>query len=545
MSTTRPMRTASGGDLFARNATGLVRGVSSVTSVLINYIPGSPVLGLSYGFFLVLSLYPGGNFLLALLLLLPMALAYTYSFGLLTSAMPRSGGDYVLVSRILHPVVGVISSFYMQLANGMFSTALGGWYFTTLALGPDLIIIGLISGDQSLVNAGNTILTSKGWQFGIGVVVIIVSLLPFFLGWASWARMQAIVFLFTMSGLVLSLLVALFTGRGAFHSHFNHFANPITHNSDTYAAIIAAGQKAGVVTNAGFSFSKTLPMVAFVAAFGIYAYFTSFVGGEIRQGSSLKTAHRMALGGLLSIVSVAIGALIFFHSFGRDFLATSYGGGMPKQFNVTPTYFFLTSAQLQSTIAAIFLVATFALFWPLLTAVAFLQPTRMIFAYSFDGLLPRGASKVSGRNHAPVVAIVIAGALAVLTLFWAIFVAANVFQVVTYTVLAQVVSMGLVGVAALLFPYRRPELFRASTSTRRFAGIPVVSIAGAGAILSTIILWILYFTQAKLGLADKGNFFLWIGGTLVLAVLFYFGATAVRRRQGVALERVYSEIPPE
>ena len=132
------------GDLFVRNATGLVRGVTPVSSVLINYIPGSPVLGLAYGFFLALSLYPGGNFLLALVILTPMALAYAYSFGLLTAAMPRSGGDYLLVSRVIHPVVGVISSFYMQLSNGMFSTALGGWFFTTLALGPGLIVIGLV-----------------------------------------------------------------------------------------------------------------------------------------------------------------------------------------------------------------------------------------------------------------------------------------------------------------------------------------------------------------------------------------------------------------
>lgn len=541
-SSTAPVET---GDLFARNATGLVRGVSSVSSVIINYIPGSPVLGLAYGFFLVLSLYPGGNFLLALLLLLPMALSYAYSFGLLTSAMPRSGGDYMLVSRILHPVVGVISSFYMQLANGMFSTALGGWFFSTLALGPGLIVIGLVGHDQTLVTWGNTILTNHNWQFGLGVGVIVVSLLPFFAGWARWARIQAIVFAFTMSGLLLSTVVAIFTSQHSFRNDFNSFARNITGQTDTYTSVINTAHRAGVVTNAGFSLSKTLPMVAYCAAFGIYAYFTSFVGGEIRQGRSLNTAHRMALGGFLSILSVAVIALIFFHSFGHPFLAAAYGGGMPAKINVTPTYFFLTSAQIGNVAVAIFLVATFALFWPLLTAIAFLQPTRMIFAYSFDGLLPRSASRVTGRSHAPIVAIVISGVLAIATLAWAIYIASNVFQVVTYTVLAQVVAMGLVGLSALVFPFRRPELFRASSSSKTIFGIPVVSIAGAGAILSTVIIWVLYFTQAKLGLADKSNFFTWIGATLVLAVAFYYGARAIRRHQGINLDRVYSEIPPE
>jgi amino acid transporter len=544
MSETRPIGTPDG-ELFARNATGLVRGVSSLSSVVINYIPGSPVLGLAYGFFLALSLYPGGNFLLALLLLLPMALAYAYSFGLLTAAMPRSGGDYVLVSRIIHPVVGVISSFFMQLANGMFSAAIGGWFFTTLALGPGLVVIGLVGHHPTLVDWGNTLVSSKNWQFGIGTVVILVSLLPYFIGWRWWIRTQAVIFLITMAGLLFSVIVAIFTSEGTFRSDFNGFAQGITHKSDTYGSVITTAQHAGVVTDPAFSFSKTLPMVAFCAAFGIYSYFTAFIGGEIRQGGSIKTAHRMALGGALSIASVGIIAVIFFHSFGHAFLVSAYGGGMPAQINVTPTYFFLTSAQIGNIAVAIFLVATFALFWPLLTAICFLQPTRMIFAYSFDGLLPKGASKVSGRTGAPIVAIIISGVLAIGTLAWALYLASNVFQVVTYTVLAQVVSMGLVGLAALVFPYRRPALFRASSTTKTIAGIPVVSIAGAGAIISTVVLWILYFTEAKLGLADKPNFFLWMGGTLVLAIVFYYGSRAIRASQGIQLDRVYSEIPPE
>jgi APA family basic amino acid/polyamine antiporter len=531
--------------LFARSATGLVRGVSPVSSVIINYIPGSPVLGLAYGLFLVLSLYPGGNFILALLLLLPMALAYAYSFGLLTAAMPRSGGDYLLVSRVLSPVVGVISSFYMQLANGMFSTALGGWFFTTLALGPGLVVVGLVGDSPTLVDWGNTILSSKGWQFGIGVVVIAVSLLPSLWGWRWWVRAQLTVFAITMAGLALSTIVAIFTSKDSFRSDFNDFASGITGNSDTYDATIAKAQQAGVDTSPAFSFSETLPMVAFVAAFGIYSYFTSFVGGEIRQGRSLGTAHRMALGGFLSIASVAIIALILFRSYGREFLTAAYGGGMPDEINVTPTYFFLTSAQLGNAAVAVFLVAAFALFWPLLTAIAFLQPTRMLFAYSFDGLLPRAITKVTRRGNAPIVAVAIAGVLAIVTLAWAIYVADNVFQVVTYTVLAQVVSMGLVGASAIAFPYRRPELYQASSSTRRILGVPIVTIAGAGAVISTIIIWILYFTEARLGLADKQNFFFWIGGTGILAILFYYGAQLIRQRQGLSLSRVYEEIPPE
>ena len=70
-------------ELFARNATGLVRGVSPRSSLIINFIPGHPAQSLAAGFFFALTLFPGGNYLLGLLLVIPMALAFSYAFGLL------------------------------------------------------------------------------------------------------------------------------------------------------------------------------------------------------------------------------------------------------------------------------------------------------------------------------------------------------------------------------------------------------------------------------------------------------------------------------
>ena len=89
--------------LFARNATGLVRGVSPRSSLIINFIPGHPAQSLAAGFFFVFALFPGGNYLLGLLMVIPMTLAMSYAFGLLTAMIPRSGGDYMLVSRVIHP----------------------------------------------------------------------------------------------------------------------------------------------------------------------------------------------------------------------------------------------------------------------------------------------------------------------------------------------------------------------------------------------------------------------------------------------------------
>ncbi len=54
-----------------------------------------------------------------------MTLSFSYTFGLLTQMIPRSGGDYMIVSRVLGPLLGFISSFCMTMA-GLLSNAFFG-----------------------------------------------------------------------------------------------------------------------------------------------------------------------------------------------------------------------------------------------------------------------------------------------------------------------------------------------------------------------------------------------------------------------------------
>jgi basic amino acid/polyamine antiporter, APA family len=285
--------------------------------------------------------------------------------------------------------------------------------------------------------------------------------------------------------------------------------------------------------------------MGFFATFSIFSYWSTFIGGEVRQASTIRMANNMAIAGVVGILVVAVFAAIFFRTFGTQFMIAANGGGMPGEIPVSPTYFFLTSASVGSTLLAIVLFGCYVLYWPLICYVSFIQPTRMLFAYSFDGLLPRGITRLSD-NGSPYVAVVIALAASTATLYWAVYQASNFFQVLVYATLIQLIAMGLVGLSAVVVPYTKPDLYRASATTRRIAGIPVITIAGAGAITTGVILWILYFTHPnEFGLADKTGLVYWLGGTILGAVVFYFGTRAVRESQGVKLDRVYAEIPPE
>ena len=111
--------------LFARTATGLVRGVPPRSSLIINFIPGHPTQTMAAILLFALAVGPGGNPYLALLIVVPMSLSFAYAFGFLTQMIPRSGGDYMLVSRVVHPAVGYVSVFTMTMA-GLLSNAFFG-----------------------------------------------------------------------------------------------------------------------------------------------------------------------------------------------------------------------------------------------------------------------------------------------------------------------------------------------------------------------------------------------------------------------------------
>jgi APA family basic amino acid/polyamine antiporter len=540
---TLPASEAGDTSLFVRRATGLVRQVSPASGVILNIIPGSPVQVLAAGLFFALGLFPGGDFFLGLALTLPMTLSFAYAFGLLTAAIPRSGGDYMFVSRVIHPAVGLVSSFCMTLA-GILSNAFFGIVIASIAVGPGLVVLGVVSKHPTLVHWGGTVSSSHGWQFGLGCVLMVLAALILAGGWSWTLPVMKGLFTLTLIGLGISVLIALFTSNHSFASHFNSFAQPFTHKPDTYHDVIATAQKAGVNPHPAFSFGNTIPLLGVLAGFSIYSWFsTAQLGGEIRQARSLRTANVMALSGILSIGSVALCVLIFFHSYGKAFLTAAYSGGMPAQIPAPPFYFFLTSAQVNNIVLAVFLVICFTLFWPLITAMSYLQPTRMIFAYAFDGILPKGVTRL--RRGAPIVAVAITTLLSIAALAWAVFVANNFFQVLVYAVLAQLVAMMFVGLAAVLFPYLKPDLYRASASTRQLLGIPLVSIAGALSIVSGLLLYVLYFHYPALGLADKGKLFTWLGGAVGAALVYYVGVRIVRSRQGVDLARTYAEIPPE
>ena len=531
--------------LFARAATGLVRGVPPRSSLIINFIPGHPTQTMAAVLLFALAVGPGGNPYLALLLVVPMTLAFAYAFGLLTQMIPRSGGDYMLVSRVVHPAIGYVSVFCMTTA-GLLSNAFFGLAVVTAGLSPLCVSIGLIGDYPGLVSWGNHIATSKGWLLFFGLLMFAFAGVMQLGGWRWILRLQNIFFWMVTASLVLCGLMALILSKSHFVSKFNGFAKGITGRPDAYAGTIATAAKHGVAVHPAFSLGHTIPIIAVFATTAIFSYWSTFVGGELRQASTIKTANNMALGGVLPLVLVAIFTLLFFHGFGSDFMRAANGGGLPAKITVPGTpFFYLSSIAVGSTFFAILVFVLYIVFWPLITYISSLQQTRAIFAMAYDGVLPKGVTRVN-RYGCPWLALLIALLMSAAVFIYAVFNATGFFQILVYAVLVQLIAMAIVGLAGVLAPYLRPELYRASSSQKAVAGIPLVTIAGALVILASVFVWWAYLHYDQLGTnSNIGKLLGWTVGPAVLGFVFYVAAAAYKKSRGTDITLVYREIPPE
>jgi APA family basic amino acid/polyamine antiporter len=529
--------------MFVRQSTGLVREVKPWQAMAINFITGAPPFVIGIALFGALAGFPGGNFLLAALLTIPLALAVVYAFGFMTAAIPRSGGDYVIVSRTLHPALGTISASCISLSSFL-SMAFEALFFVVAAVAPGLVVIGVVGHHHKLVSWGNTVASSHNWQFALGSAAIIVAGIAVGAGW-TWAKRFMFTLLgFSLFGLVIATLVAWIAGKHTFIGDFNSLAKSYTGQPDTYHSTIAAAQKNGVNVHPAFSFTKTIPVIAVIASISIYAYWSTFFAGELRQGNSMKTANRMGAASMAILVSVIVFVAIFFHSFGKDFLTAANGGGLPSQLGTSGAYFALSSFQVGNTAFAIFMVLTFVLFWPVIIAETALQPPRTLFAWSFDGIMPKQVAGVT-RRGVPLIATVITIAGAIAAFAWAVYVAKNFFQVIAYATLAQLITHTLIGFSAIAFPYRRRSLYQASVSAKEIAGIPLSVIAGIGCLLTTAFLYWALINYPFFGVKTEANLGYWLGGTVAFGLLWYLAARYFRRTQGIDIDRVYAEIPPE
>jgi APA family basic amino acid/polyamine antiporter len=535
-----------GSRLFVRRSTGLVREASALDATIFNAVFSAPVgATLAIGVLWALSAFPGADPVWATIIAVVLNIPVLIMMALLASSMPRTGGDYVWVSRILWPPLAMVSNFAAAL-SAMIGATFWARFFPVFALGPVLVGLGVFFDNSTMVDWGTKFQTDNLWIFlgGLAMIVLMTAILA--AGIKTTFRWQNTFWIIASLGTFIAFIALLVGDSASFTANFNSLNAEF--GGGTTTDLVAAAGSAGVAPDLG-NVAATLPTVFAIMVFMMWNWWSVYLSGELKSAADRGRQLSVMFGALLwDGLFIVLGLVLFFKVIPYD-LAVALNSA-PDGYAIPsgPWYQFLASLVHNVPILAVIILGSF-LFWSLPAMVGnTFMPIRSVFAWAFDRLLPEKLAEVNERTHSPVPAILLVMGLVTAMLAWSVL-STDFFTWLALGVEAGVVCIVIVGIAAIVFPSRRPDLYQASPANVRFAGLPVLYIVAPLSILVMLLLVYLTVTYPALALAGNPDN-LWqipafMGMIVVIGLVLYYGARMVRRGQGIDVDLVYRELPPD
>jgi APA family basic amino acid/polyamine antiporter len=524
--------------VFVRKATGLVRGWSTRDAFIyaafsINLI----TLGLFiFGY---APFIPEGSLLWAVLLAGLYLVVQGITYASLIAAMPRAGGDYVWISRVLGGGLG-------------FVLAVTGWWFILWLWVP-------IYANILNVEVFGPLAAIIGWEWGytfwsgddgIFVSSVITALLAsgfISMGMRRYAKLQKTCFYGGVIGLAIVMILLLVNSKTSFIANFNEQSLDLYGVENAYQATLAAGTEGYDPPDVGaFAFGATFLLIPMMAFFNLWSNWGATLYGEVRGASDFRK-NIYAMGGALVVTSAvaAIMLLLFAKTFGWDFYYAAnnayWAGEGPISAWPYPGLF--AAFLFNSPILQFILLALLALWFFGWVGSVFLSSTRVVFATAFDRVLPEWVSKTS-RNGVPYYAL----ALMLIPSIPISYLYAFGENFATYTLDATlVIATTFLGsaIAAAVLPWRKPEIYNASPIARyNVLGLPLITLAAS--MFSIFLVFCLYkwLTDDTYGI-NNGQSLIYMLVLYGIAIALYVAFRLIRRAQGMDLNMVYDEIPEE
>jgi amino acid transporter len=514
--------------VFFRNATGLVRELTPFDAFNLVFSAVLIPVGITQVMSFAPQFWPGANMVVSFLIATPLVFCTGLVYLYFTVAMPRSGGDYVWVSRALHPLLGFLVNVSLTF---VFLTWVA-FNFTTM-MGTFIPSLGYVAGYTWSLTQGQQLLIATVLTLAFGALMVA--------GVKRVARYMAALFVIVWIGMALWLGALLFGDHATFTHTFDATAG------DRLAHLQALAAAGGYHPPAALDWAATL--AAMVYCFQVFTGFqwTGYFSGEVKNVR--RTALWSIMGALVvSALLYAIGSALIYRFYGfRPFGALVY-----LAFNDTKAYHLAFQPYLASMVAFIglpgvlrtFIAACFLLAVLWWTPTGYLIATRNMFAWSMDRLLPTRVADVSARFHTPVVATAIV-TVAILGLnVWNIYGGLGAYLLNIIAVMAC--AFIVVSIAAVAFPFTRRDLYASAPAMVRVSLGPVPVICIAGAISALAWLFVLYetFTTTAFGQVSLSSM-LQAFTVPIVALIWYLANGYVRRQQGLELAATFSAIPPE
>lgn len=566
-------------EVFVRKATGLVREIGLLTGIIciMGHVVG---LGWQKRVFQCIGWLPvpettylGGwmpPLLIAFLVVWIIVMLNAYCWAVMGSAMPRAGGGYVYTSRVLGPIWGFLAGW------GSWLMAVILWGVVAAAGMECLAMFGAMAGLKVVANP-QTI-------FGFGLVVIWIISIIAILG--TRALITALHIIFWIPVIVTIIMYGIFIS--------------VTPEAMALGVQRLFGVSAETITRAALEHGmREYAKYSFwdgVAAASIGAYWayvgytaTAFVAGEVKEAykklpwilllaNTFINLLYLTLPPLAARACMMVGRVenwsflsawsYLSHGAGKPYFSSEYIPGL----NPTAPKGWLPcaaaiAAEGMGLVWLKYLFVLFGILWPINDVPpALLASTRILFAMSFDRVLPEWLAAVSKRFYSPVNAILFC---AVFTTIFGAAAEAEIFGPgwlnipwlhlwinsgtgVSQLDLWDLMCYFFTSLAAIMFPYKRRDIYEKAPFRMEIGGVPLITILGVGAFLGNCwLIWVILSSPAsalRLVKPDLGSIvslsvtvaFI-IAGLIIYAYYRYYKGRVL----GVDYTTVYAQIPPE
>ena len=552
-------KSASSSGLFVRQASGLVRDVSMTNALFFNI---AAFVGTAVGWAVVFyALFPewlglGISAYAWMAILTGIACFFLgMIFAGLTTAMPRSGGDYVFTSRIISPFWGWLESWTLV---GSALTIIG---FEIIVAIRNIQLTGILMG---VAFPGSIFGNAQNWfqdttsKIIAGLVVMLVI--------AGVSLLRTRTFHKVVTGLSIFAIIAVaisFFSAFSIDSNAMNAALPALGTSSK--AIMDAATKAGYSPGKpDFSFTGLIALAGLVSVvlFQFIGFqFSSYIAGEVK-GNVRRTVMFAVIGALIFAV--------FMNSLYIDVLGNHFGFSLTNAWGYL--YWNTGNAPLngQPPFTPLMAAAVHPGAWPLWLIIALGNITlnvllcpvyaiflsRIVLAWALDRQVPEWFSVVNERTNAPVRVIVIAvllGAVFYILTFFGVSPASTIF----FGVLLATLTWIMPGLNAVLIPYRRPDLFQLTNNTGKFLGLPRLVWYGILWLIFIVPVYLASFVwpliQSVISFKSASDFLTYsntsgIGLALiiiVIGIIIYFVMKVINNSHGINTRMMFQELPPD
>ena len=533
------------GDVFSRKASGLTRVVSPWTALAYSFVAPN-ITQASFYLLWSVTLFAGADMpwaIMFMLTLIPFAAIYVY----FSASMPRSGGEYIYVSRVLTPFLGFLASWTLTIV-GLNWQGNNTNYVINWGFGHTFMQFGLIYKNQAVFNLGTEMAKTQG-SFLVWIMGTISLMLSFYVIYRGIKLFMR----FVWGAMILTwIMLAVFAGVMLSVNPTIIAAGMKAMQNIDYQAVL--NQAASLGWQRGF-YSLTATVLAGITYMNLTCLGSTYsanIAGEIKR---VDRAQPLAQYGsiILFIIYYQIFTAVTYHGVGVDLLQAisklnSQGADTPifKAFPQIP-YLLVYATQNPFLLLVGGPFAWGLINWVGAMGLAF-APVRNLFAYSFDGMLPGKLNEVN-RRGSPVYAVLLGFIIS-----WFQFTVNVITPLLsayqTYTITIWFFGWIFLSIAAILFPWRRKDIWdKAPEVTRqKIFGVPAIVVAGAfglvislAAVYATLVPSIAgssIYAQLPALLTSFGFY-------MILPIILYFLAIYLNKRRGVPIERRFREVPPD